>query len=223
VIGYVVAALLLFPAPIFASAISVPNLVGLTQERAEVTVTDAGLSAGVVRVESHPTAERGTIVWQEPPAGVGVPRGFAIELWISSGPSRIPVPDVSGYDATIAEQLLSAAGLSLGRTEATQAPAPRGVVINSRPPAGTALLPGTDVTLVISVGAPTISVPDLIGLTSETADSLLQEAGLRLGTTVRRSTFRGAPGTIIAQQPAPGTLSAAGTAVNVTLVRREDE
>ena len=223
VVGYVVAALLLFPAPIFASSTSVPRLVGLSQDRAEATVSDAGLTTGAVRVESHPTAARGSVVWQEPPAGVAVPQGFAVELWVSSGPSRIPVPDVSGYDATIAEQLLSAAGLRLGRTEATQAPAPKGVVINSRPPAGTALLPGTDVTLVISVGAPTISVPDLIGLTPETADSLLRETGLRLGTTVRRSTFRGAPGTIIEQQPAPGTLSAAGTAVNVTLVRREDE
>lgn len=222
VVGYLVAALFLFPAPIFASSTSVPRLAGLAQERAEATLIGAGLTMGAVRVESHPTVERGMVVWHEPPAGVAVPQGLAVDLWVSSGPSRIPVPDLSGYDATIAEQLLTAAGLRLGRTEATQAPAPKGVVINSRPPAGTTLLPGTDVTLVVSVGAPTISVPDLIGLTAETAEELLRDVGLRLGTTVRRSTFQGAPGTIIEQQPGPGTLSAAGTAVNVTLVRRDE-
>jgi len=219
--GYLVAALVLFPAPIFASAIAVPRVLGLPQADAEEALIGSGLAVGEPRTEAHPTAARGDVVWQDPPPGVAVPRGHTVDLTVSAGPQRIPVPDLSGYDAPIAEQLVLAAGLIVGRVERTQAPAPRGVVINSRPPAGSTLLPGTEVTLVVSVGAPTITVPDLTGLTREQADSVLTHAGLALGTAVRRTTYSGAPGTVIEQNPQPGTLSAPGTAVNITLVREE--
>jgi serine/threonine-protein kinase len=94
-------------------------------------------------------------------------------------------------------------------------------VINSRPPTGATLLPGSEITLVVSIGAPTILVPDLRGLTREGADSALTDVGLALGTAMRRSSDE-EPGTVIAQTPDPGTLSAPGTTVNVTVARRRD-
>ncbi len=74
-------------------------------------------------------------------------------------------------------------------------------------------------TLVVSVGAPTIPVPDLTGLTPLEADSALGRVGLQLGTSVRRTMPTAPEGTIIDQDPAPGTLSAPGTPINVTLAR----
>jgi serine/threonine-protein kinase len=219
VAGYLVAATVFFPAPIFARTISVPRVMGATQTDAEESIRSAGLQVGAVIQEPHARGDRGMVIWQDPPEGVGLPQGHAVDLLVSTGPQRIPVPDLSGYDAGIAERLVTAAGLSVGGTESTQAPAPAGVVINSRPPAGSTLLPGTPITLVVSVGAPTIRVPDLTGLTREAADSLLVDAGLALGTAIRRTSNAAAPGTVIGQAPAPGTLSAPGTSVNVTIAR----
>lgn len=218
-VGYLVAVLVLFPAPIFATTITVPRVLGLSQDRAATSLADAGLRLGQVGTESHPTASQGHVVWQDPPSGTSVTRGQTVTLVVSSGPQRIPVPDLNGYDAALAEQILAAAGLAVGRTEATQAPAPKDVVINSRPPAGTSLLPGASVTLVVSVGAPTIPVPNLAGLTPLDADSALARVGLRLGTSMRRTMPTAREGTIIDQDPAPGTLSAPGTPINVTLAR----
>ena len=220
--GYVIAATILFPAPIFARQAAVPRLIGLTQERAEQTIVGTGLQVGGVTVEPHPRSERGTVVWQDPPQGIAVPQGQAVSLTVSGGPARIPVPDVSGYDVSLARQLVAAAGLAIGGVESTQAPVAAGVVVNSRPPAGTTLLPGTEITLVVSVGAPTITVPDLRGLTQEAADSVLQQTGLALGTAMRRTSDTREPGTVIEQTPAPGTLSAPGTTVNVTIARRRN-
>jgi serine/threonine-protein kinase len=197
-------------------------LLDLTQDEAEKAIDQAGLTVGDVRFESHPTAARGDVFWQDPPSGVGVQRGHTVQLTVSSGPQRIPVPDLTGYDASVAEQLILAGGLVVGRREMTQAPAPRGVVINTRPPAGMTLLPGSEVTIVVSVGAPTITVPDLEGLTREEADSVLVDAGLSLGTAVRRTNRDWPPGTVMAQTPPPGTLSAPGTAVNITLARERN-
>ena len=220
VIGYVVATTVFFPAPIFARATTVPRLVGIPLEEAEQSVRGAGLQVGGVTQEPHARAERGAVIWQDPPTGVAVRQGHAVDLVVSTGPQRVPVPDLVGYDAAIAKRLVTASGLSIGGTEATQAPAPAGVVINSRPPAGTTLLPGADVTLVVSVGAPTIRVPDLRGLTREGADSALVDVGLALGTAIRRTSDATEPGTVLEQSPGPGTLSAPGTTVNVTIARR---
>jgi beta-lactam-binding protein with PASTA domain len=220
-LGYLVAATMLFPAPIFARTIAVPQVLGHSRDDATAALQNMGLQIGTVTAESHRSADRGTVIWQDPPAAVGVPEGHAVDLVLSSGPQRIPVPDLGGYDVTLATELITAAGLQVGRTESTQAPAPAGVVINSRPPAGATLLPGSAISLVVSIGAPTISVPDLRGLTREGADSMLADAGLALGTAIRRSSDA-EPGTVIGQSPAAGTLSAPGTTVNVTLARRRN-
>ena len=219
VAGYVLAVLLLFPAPIFAATRSVPLLVGMTRPDGEAKLEEENLLVGDIEGISHPTAPRGQIVWQDPPAGVGVPEGTLIRFSVSNGPQRVPVPDLLGYDAEIAGQLLVAAGLQIGRVSRTQAPVPEGVVVSTRPSTGSTLLPGGEVTLVVSVGAPTITVPDLSGLTPEEAEIILQQVGLTLGTTLRKPSSEAPPGTVVEQTPAPGTLSAPGTAVNVFLAR----
>jgi len=221
-VGYAIAATILFPAPIFARTTAVPRVIGETQERAEAAITGAGLQVAAVTSEPHPSVQRGSVIWQDPPEGLAVPQGQGVSLIVSGGPQRIPVPDLSGYDVSLARQLVAAAGLRTGSVESTQAPAPAGVVINSRPPAGATLLPGTEITLVVSVGAPTISVPDLRGLARDAADSVLQQAGLALGTAMQRTSDDRPAGTVIAQTPAPGTLSAPGTSVNVTIARRRN-
>jgi serine/threonine-protein kinase len=71
----------------------------------------------------------------------------------------------------------------------------------------------------VSVGAPTIVVPDLAGLTLEEARAVLEQAGLTLGTYFRRASSA-RPGTIVEQRPAAGTLAAPGVAVDVILARR---
>lgn len=218
--GYIIAALFLFPAPIFASTKIVPRILGIDQQVAREKLTQAGLDLGEVETVTHPSAPRGHVVWQDPPPGTAVPGGTPVQFSVSNGPQRVPVPDLSGYDVALGKRLVVAAGLRIGRVEVAQAPVPRDVVVNTRPPAGTALTPGSAITLVVSVGAPTITVPELSGLSPEEATVALELVGLALGTSIWRTSNTGEPGTIMAQDPAPGTLSAPGTVVNVSLVRR---
>jgi serine/threonine-protein kinase len=218
-IGYAVAALVFFPAPIFASSKSVPRVIGMTLDDARQAVSNAGLNPERSEDARHATAPAGTVVWQDPPAGVVVPQGSGVQLSVSQGPPRIPVPDVISYEESTGRMLMEAAGLRVS-VDHTQTAAPKGVIVNTRPPAGATLPPGGRVTLVVSVGAPTITVPDLRGLTLEEARAILDQVGLTLGTYFRR-TSEESPGTIIHQTPAPGTLSASGAAVDLILARRE--
>ena len=217
-VGYGIAAFVFFPAAIFASSKSVPALLGLTADQAQQALTTAGLKVERIDAVRHPTAPRGTVVWQDPPAGVVVPQGSSVQFSVSQGPQPIPVPDVVGYDGTVGQSLIQAAGLKVGSVDSAQTPEPKGVIVSTRPPTGRALDPGGRVTLVVSAGAPTITVPDLTGLTLDSARIVLEQANLALGTYFRR-TSNAPPGTVIEQHPAAGTLSSPGVAVDVVLAR----
>jgi serine/threonine-protein kinase len=219
VVGYGLAATVFFPAPIIATSRSIPRVLGADEERARDDLRAAGFGIGAIDRVPHPTIPSGAVVWQDPPPDVVAPEATDVALTLSTGPQRIPVPDVAGYDAEDARALLEGAGLRVESTEATQAPTPRNVAVNTRPPAGTTLPPGASVVLVVSVGAATIRVPALLGLTVDEARLVLETAGLALGTSFAQTTNAAAPGEIFYQEPSAGTLSAPGTAVNVRIAR----
>jgi beta-lactam-binding protein with PASTA domain len=217
--GYLLAALVFFPAPIFAASKSVPRLIGLQEGAAREALVRNGLGVAAVEHAPHPSAATGVVIWQDPPPEVVAREGAEVTLTVSTGPQRIPVPDVAGYEAQDARLLIESAGLEVRAIESTQAPTPKNVAVNTRPPAGSTLLPGDSITLVVSVGAATIRVPRLIGFTLDEARLALETAGLTLGTNFGQTTSAAAPGEIFYQEPAAGTLSAPGTPVNVRVAR----
>ena len=219
VAGYLTAYLVVFPAPILRGHQVVPRVLGLSLQEASAELRKAGLQVQDGGSDPHPTAAQGTVIWQDPPPGVSAPAGLRVTLVVSDGPPKIPVPDVAGLEGSLAQRLIVAAGLTVAQVESVQAAAPPGVAMLTRPPATTVLAAGAAVTVVVSRGAPTIPVPDLLGMSQADARSRLELDGLTLGTVTRRRTSDANPGTVVAQRPAAGTLAAPGTVVDVVVAR----
>ncbi|HVH67856.1 MAG TPA: PASTA domain-containing protein [Gemmatimonadales bacterium] len=217
--GYLTAYLVLFPAPLLRRHGVVPRVMGLTLQEASDQLRKVGLQVQDGGAEPHPTAPQGTVVWQDPPPGVTAPAGLRVTLVSSEGPPKIPVPDVVGLEGPLAQRLITAAGLTAAPVESVQAAAPPGVVMLTRPAATTVASPGTPVTVVVSRGAPTIAVPDLLGMSQADARTRLEVDGLALGTVTRRRTGDANPGTVVGQKPAAGTLAAPGTVVDIVVAR----
>ncbi len=217
--GYLVAAVFFFPAPFFSAAESVPRVIDLPIEEARAALEAANLVAGDPRRETHPAYSPGHVAWQDPPEGVRVPSGTIVRLAVSRGPQQIPVPDVSRYDSDLATILITRSGLSVRRRDSIQTALPRGVAVGSRPAAGTTLAPGSGVVLIVSRGAPTISVPDMAGLTLDEAREELSRLGLTMGRSWREFSNAQPEGFIFRQEPPAGTLIAAGTPINVVIAR----
>ena len=217
--GYLIAAVFVFPAPLIPHRQVVPRVLGLPLAEARRDIAAARLGLMDNGAEPHAAAPMGTVIWQDPPPGVVAPANLRVALVVSAGPSRVPVPDIAGLDAGLARRLITAAGLSVSRVESVQAAVPTGLAMLTRPPAATALTPGTGVALVVSRGAPTIPVPDLIGLSVVDARTRLENSGLELGGVTRHRTPGAAPGTVVAQRPGAGTLAAPGTLVDVVVAR----
>ncbi len=217
--GYLTAYLLLFPAPLLRGHGVVPRVLGLSLSEASDQLRRAGLQVQDGGAEPHPTAPQGTVFWQDPPPGVTAPAGLRVTLVSSDGPPKIPVPDVVGLEGPLAQRLIQAAGLTVAPVESVQAAAPPGVVMLTRPAATTVASPGAPVTVVVSRGAPTIPVPDLLGMSQADARTRLEVDGLALGTVTRRRTGDANPGTVVGQKPSAATLAAPGTVVDIVVAR----
>jgi beta-lactam-binding protein with PASTA domain len=88
---------------------------------------------------------------------------------------------------------------------------PKGIVVGQRPKAGTVVPQGTAVTLVVSTGPPGAKLPDLTGLAA--ADAVKRLQALKLTPELKQVPSKEAPGTVVAQRPAPGKVAKPGSTV----------
>ena len=150
--GYLVAALLIFPAPLLPNERQVPRVIGVTVEEAQRALGAAGFRTEIADRAPHPTYEAGLVTWQDPSPGVAAPRGSAVALTVSAGTPRRVVPDVGGLDAELAQRLLWSAGLTVGSVDTVPGILPGGVASATEPPAGDSVATGSSVRLHVAKG-----------------------------------------------------------------------
>jgi beta-lactam-binding protein with PASTA domain len=128
--------------------VRVPDVVGNSVSAAREALRSAGLTVTVVSVESQePT---GTVVAQSPGAGTEARKGASVRLSVSSGPTRLAVPDLTGLDEESARLELLNAGFDVRLAdESTTDPAQDGLVLRQTPAAGTQAAEGAVVTLTV--------------------------------------------------------------------------
>ena len=104
--------------------------------------------------------------------------------WFSSGPGGLAaVPDLSGREVAAAIQALEPLGLVIEQVEESSATVPVGAITRTDPAAGSRVFKNTSITLFISTGPKQVSVPDVVGLSSEQALQAIKDAGFTVGTT----------------------------------------
>jgi serine/threonine-protein kinase len=138
--------------------IAVPDVTGMTQQKAAAALEKAGLKTGkVTRVQS--TEDEGTVVAQDPGAGNKVAEGSAVDLEVAGAPkptaTPVAVPDVVGDSQTNAQATLTAAGFQVVVTQAASDSTPAGSVVSQAPQAGVIASEGSTVSIVVSTGPPT--------------------------------------------------------------------
>jgi beta-lactam-binding protein with PASTA domain len=198
---------------------TVPNVVGDTQAVATTAITGAGLKVGTVTTVSNSTVAAGVVISQSPaPGGPAVADGSAVNLTVSSGPPTTTVPNVVGDTQAVATTLITNAGLKVGTvTNASNSTVAAGVVISQGTAAGTVESDGFAISLVVSSGPPTTTVPNVVGNTQTAATAAITGAGLTVGTVTTASNSTVAAGLVTGQSPAAGTSESDGAAVSLVV------
>ena len=216
-VGYLAATRFVFPAPAPPpDLLGVPDLIGLSVERAGTRAGAAGLALGAIDSLYHPSVPVGAILGQSPlPGQLAVPEA-AIELAISLGPERRSVPDMLGRREGRARVLLGANGFSVA-VDSVEGEEPAGQVVGMEPEAGTSVNLPFEVRLAISQGPPVVEMPLLLGQSEEDARTLLDSLGLFV-TEIEQDSLTGAePAVVTGQEPLPGAVVEVGSEVRLLM------
>ncbi|PZS14354.1 MAG: Stk1 family PASTA domain-containing Ser/Thr kinase [Solirubrobacterales bacterium] len=202
--------------------VGVPPVVGLPEAQAKQAIKRAGLK--VARVQSEGSSlPAGEVTSTDPGAGVSVPAGSEVTLFVSAGKTAVlvPVPDVTGQAQADARATLKAAGFGVSSTTQASSTIKPGQVISQSPTAGTKVAPRSTVSLVIaSASTPTTTnVPDVKGDTAAAASSALTAAGFQVRERSKNVTKSSDDGVVIDQSPAAGSPAAKNSTVTVVVGR----
>ncbi len=202
------------PAPV-----TVPDVVGQTQDAATNTINGAGLIVGAVSTAPSTTVPQGSVASQIPAGGTPAAPGSSVNLVISTGPPPpVTVPDVVGQSRQTATNNLITAGLVPGTISTASSTAVlAGSVISENPVAGTQVPGGSAVDLTISSGPPTIATPNVVGQAQPTAGNTITNADLIVGTVSDGASSTVPVGSVMGQSPAAGVQVILGSAVNLTI------
>jgi serine/threonine-protein kinase len=185
----------------------VPELSGTTQAEAAALLFERGLELDVESSRFSDSVPEGRIIDQSPAPGVTVKRARGVQVLVSLGERKFPVPDVTGSSLRSAQMMLSQRGLAMGNMLYTHTSegASSTVLYQSPSPGDQG---GTDPSVDVLVSLGPVSdeylMPDLRGRTEADVRTRVVREGFRLGETTYRSQPGTDPGRVVGQQPPAG-------------------
>jgi len=194
--------------------VEVPNVVGLRAEAARNRLQADGFRVVVTRdVSDQP---QGRVFRQIPDQGELVEEGSEVEIFVSSGPEPVVVPELIGKTIEDARLELQTAGLSLGGIrEQPSDEFDEGQIIRQNPEAGDEVNPEAEVDVVVSSGRLTAFVPNVRCQTLADARAAITDQGLKFRVVGEEPSTVCETGTVASTDPEGGTEVPVGTTVDV--------
>ena len=211
----------------------VQDVRGKLQEEAQSELEAQGLYMFVIQEQKSDQPE-GTVLNQDPVGGSEVSAGTTINVIVAgtenvdftdsesqSEQNDVPVPNVVGKLEKDASSTLSAAGFKVSKTYKYDDSVDAGKVVSQSPRGGNAQ-EGSTVTIVISQGKKSSTVPSVQGHSKKYAQADLQKAGLKVAVKEEYSDSVKA-GQVISQSVASGKIVPADTTVTITVSKGPEE
>lgn len=200
-----------------ASQVTVPDVHGMTLDRAKQVLTAAELTPNVVE-ERHNTVGKNTAIGTDPAAGTELAAGENITLVMSLGRPTVPdiEPGTSREDAVAAIEKAQLTAEHDPSIDEYHESIPEGAVLGVAPSPGTPLKIGETVTYALSKGPPPTPVPNVAGKSRDEAFSILQQAGFEPYDAGEEFSPDVAAGYVVRTDPEAGTTpSSEGLRVGV--------
>ncbi len=220
-------------------AVTVPEVVGMSEDEATTTLEEAGLAVGSVTTTPSADVPVGVVVEQDPAADAEATEGDAVDLTVAGEEGAVApaIPNVVGETEADAISAIEAVGFTARSFYEWSTDVPQGVVGEQLPDPGTVAEPGTSVGISVSKGpepvepaAPetpeqpageTVDVPDVTGQAGDSAVSTLNGAGL-LAQTFDMYDDSVAEGSVVSQYPEAGTKVLKGSSVAIVVSLGEE-
>ena len=194
--------------------VDVPRVVGQQLTDARERLDRAGFEqVEVERQRSLAPLDR--VLSQDPDPGETAPKGEQVKLVVSGGPGKVRVPDVSNLPEERARKNLNKAGLDVDTDLEPSNTVKEGFAIRTSPRAATEVDRDIRVRLFVSSGPDQVSVPDVVGLTREAAETRITREGLDVRVEMEETSET--ENEVIAQSPGAGASLERGDEVTITV------
>jgi beta-lactam-binding protein with PASTA domain len=222
---------------IHGAEVQVPALKDMTVADARSQTSGLGLILEVDARYYSSEVAAGHILTQSPAPGTVVRREWRVRVSESLGPQKVEVPNAVGADERIAALNLRRVGLTAGATaHLPWSGAPEGTVLAQDPPPRAQGIEGPSVSLLVA-SAPDDApdgfvMPNLSGMPVVSSQGALARIGLKfapptfsdvhvpsVGEGNAPPLLPVAPGTVISQQPPPGSRVDQKTQVHLTVAK----
>jgi beta-lactam-binding protein with PASTA domain/predicted Ser/Thr protein kinase len=195
---------------------NVPPVAGDTLAQAKSSIQIAGLKVGKVVHQSNASVSAGEVTATSPTAGASLTIGTRVEIFVSSGPPSVAVPNVVSEAIGQAKSTLQSRGFQVSTTSQVSTTASPNTVIDQSPDGGTAAS-GSTVNLVVAKAPPTVPVPNVVGDKRGKAEALLGAQGFPATVQTTPVTTKSEGGIVMSQTPAAGTMVKKATAVTIVV------
>jgi eukaryotic-like serine/threonine-protein kinase len=183
--------------------IEVPDLTGMTVERAIRELERFGLSGSVEKSVYSDRYDKNIVVTQNPAALEVVSPGRKVLLIISKGTEKIEVPNLVGKTEEDAQKIAKEKGLKVSVSDRQFSYAyPDRTIISQKPVPGSMVDKNSQLEVVISDTGLGVKTPDLLGRTVGSAKAFLEPMGISL---LFKSESLGDNTVIMGQDPPPGS------------------
>jgi beta-lactam-binding protein with PASTA domain len=137
--------------------VSVPDVVGDSEQDARSALEGAGLRADVSQEESE-DEDPGTVLRQDPGGGEKVEKGSSVKIVVAKAPPEVDVPDVVDQKRDAAQKALRDAGFQVRvREETVDTLDQDGIVVSQDPAGGEQVKKGSRVTIVVGKFEPPLN------------------------------------------------------------------
>jgi beta-lactam-binding protein with PASTA domain/tRNA A-37 threonylcarbamoyl transferase component Bud32 len=192
---------------------SVPNVVGMNYGDAVQALNEVNLQATKHEVFSQKPV--GKVISQDPPAGEQVVEGTEVVLDVSRGVKQVAVPSVVGMSEDDATTTLQQAGFEVSSTDAPSDSTAEGIVSDQSPDGGTQATKGSTVTITVSSGPSTTTVPDEVGQDKQVAIDDLKANGFKVDVQNVACGDPNQDNIVQDQDPAGGSDAPTGSTVSI--------
>ncbi len=199
---------------ILTPSYKLPAVTGLSVAQADAKLHHDRFQVTVSGQQTSITAPVGQILSQKPHPGRKLKRGSTVSVVVSSGLPNVAVPVLAAVtgDCPAITALLLQSHFKTACSDINSTTVKKGSVIAWSPPASA--IYGSTVTVTVSSGPPSETIPSLTGQTCAGATTTLQAVGLAANCTQEYSSSV-QNGQVIGWSPTGSALE--GTTVNITI------
>ena len=197
--------------------ISVPSLVGMSQNEAKEALSNIGLLSEVVEEVFSEDIAQGKVISSSPGGGGRISPAGTVGLVLSKGQERIEIPVISNLTPDVATQKISALGLTIGDiNEVFDMKVESGFVIGTDPKSGEKVKRNSVVNIVVSKGVEKIALISYVGKGGDEALSELTNSGFDVKVVYKFSdkVFKGQ---VVSQSPEISDAIGLGSKIELVL------